>query len=281
MSEQKSDSINITVFTSSVATFRKASLNIKAICPATMDTAWVASKSERQTKLYSKNGEVRETFKCDSEIVDIGISPVTGNLWVCSEDRCFREQTTLLFLYSSMEVRFETDFIPLRFSITDSMTVVVAGDKTLRVFKTDGTQLHSTIKDETGKFAVVHPQGLAICPLTNNIAVCNKDDKGHVVVLTKCLKIQFRYYGDTKCSSHNLSAFYPIDASYDSQGRLLIASSDMKSIIMLYSNGGLLGTIHTDVVCPVTVDFHRSGILWVGFENGMVKSLKVIEKYSF
>ena len=79
----------------------------------------------------------------------------------------------------------------------------------------------------------------------------------------------------TPKKSESVGGFKPTDICYDAAGHLFIADQSSRSVVMISSNGQFLKTIYTDhEFPPKTISFQTTGVLWVGFDYGIVKVIK-------
>ncbi|XP_060071386.1 uncharacterized protein LOC132551278 [Ylistrum balloti] len=240
---------------------------------------WILDIFTYDILLVNKKGKVKDKRELKVIPDDLCLSPVTGNMWVSTEDDYkIREAGPS---EKTPRVRFHSTDLPLSICITRDNKVMVGTHKTVTVYTPEGEVVQRTTTDRTKRQMVTFPRHIAQCPMSGNIAVADGDDpewggddKPHVMVMDSNLLLQFRYRGNKSDSAGKKKSgpfFDPYDMCFDASGNLIVADRNNRSLLLVNREGRYLSTLHVDQARPVAVSLQNENILWVGFDRGKVK----------
>ncbi|XP_069133741.1 E3 ubiquitin-protein ligase TRIM71-like [Argopecten irradians] len=227
----------------------RSMVNISSISPTKTGDAWTSYwKSDNLTRLTSQ-GEVVQSMQIPVVVKDISVSPCTNNLWVCSD----KDNSVLELTSTTLTHRFRTKDEPKALCITVEDLVLIGTKHRITKYTTKGKWVSSSKAPLLKKSTVYSPQKISQCPVTENIAVVDRDrsgeggqDKPKIVVLNVDLEELFRYgqsqYKGARTSKH----FNPWDVAYDRMGNLVVADGGNCCLHLLGGNGAYLRVLHTD-----------------------------------
>ncbi|XP_069140623.1 uncharacterized protein [Argopecten irradians] len=268
--------------------------DITSLVPTEDVYSWISNEEKKEVVLLDRAGDVKQTTGLSLHIRDICTSPITNNLWCCSEyDYSVREMTTP----TNTEVRLNFPFVPRALALTHNEDVVVGTFRKVCVYNMEGEEQFMASADKLGRQIVASPQHISVCPTSGNVAVVDWDEQSHdgngspcVTVLTSDLQLLFQYRGPqtralrsgkSRASSTRKNkkepppSFWPTDACYDAAGQLFIAERTSKSVQMVSNDGTFMRNLYTDQeFSPKTVGVQTGGFLWIGFDFGIVKVIK-------
>ncbi|XP_033741883.1 uncharacterized protein LOC117328460 [Pecten maximus] len=261
-------------------TQRKAPYNVSAICANKAQGAWICSSEV--SSVYQLNDSIWRCGKedCKVRVNDIGISPVTGNLWASSE-----ENNAIIEIQTqgSAVNRFTTTSSPRCLCVTRDSRVIVGMARKLVCCDAHGDILLNKI--------VSTPTKVASCSTSGNLAVVELDfpehegkGKPHILVLDKVFKECYRFYNDREGKGMNpessaLNTFRPSDIVFDSAGNLLVGDYGNKSILILDTTGEVVKSIYSDSWHVVAMSINSEDSVWAVFRyrdypNYKIKVLK-------
>ncbi|XP_069124774.1 E3 ubiquitin-protein ligase TRIM71-like [Argopecten irradians] len=240
---------------------------------------WILDIFTYDILLVNKKGKLKDKRELKVIPDDLCLSPVTGNMWVSSEDDYkIREAGPS---EKTPRVRFHSTDLPLSLCITRDNKVMVGTHKTVTVYTPEGEVVQRTTTDRTKRQMVTFPRHIAQCPVSGNIAVADGDDpewggddKPHVMVMDSNLLLQFRYRGNKSDSAGKKKSgpfFDPYDMCFDAGGNLIIADRNNRALLLINREGRYISTLHEDKARPVALSLQNENILWVGFDRGKVK----------
>ncbi|XP_021363999.1 uncharacterized protein LOC110457177 [Mizuhopecten yessoensis] len=287
----------VTALYSLLSEFRNLT-DITSLVPTEGVYTWVSNEEKKEVVLLDRAGDVKQSTSLGLHVRDICTSPVTNNLWCCSEyDYSVREMTNP----TKTVVRLNFPFVPRALALTHDEDVVVGTFRKVCVYNLEGDELFTASLDKLGRRIIASPQHISVCPTSGNIAVVDWDEQSHegkgspcVTVLTSDLQLLFQYRGPTTATKPRRSGkpraasasagrnkkvppstFWPSDACYDAAGQLFIAERTTKSVQMVSNDGQFMRNLYTDQEFgPKTIGVQTGGVLWIGFDFGIVKVIK-------
>lgn len=239
--------------------------------------AWILDIFTYDILLVNKKGKMKDKRELKVCPDDLSMSPITGNMWVSSEDDYkIREAGA----DKTPRVRFHSTDLPLSLCITRDNKVMVGTHKTVTVYTPEGEVVQRTTTDRTKRQMVTFPRHISQCPMSGNIAVADGDDpewggddKPHVMVMDSNLLLQFRYRGEKNSSAGKKKGpfFDPYDMCFDASGNLIVADRNNRTLLLVNKEGRYLSTLFEDKARPVAISLQNENVLWVGFDRGKVK----------
>ncbi|XP_033740748.1 uncharacterized protein LOC117327729 [Pecten maximus] len=244
-------------------------LNISSVCPTKDGDVWTCYwKSDNLTRLTSQ-GEVKQNIQIPVVVKDICISPTTNNLWACSD----KDNTVLELTSNTLTHRFKTKDEPKALCVIREDQVIIGTKHRITKHTSKGKITLTTKASLFSKPIVCSPQKISQCPITENIAVVDRDrsgeggnDRPHIVVMNFDLEVLYRYGRPQHKSGTGSKLFNPWDIAYDRTGSLVVADGGNCCLHLLNSGGKYLRVLHTDTALPRAVGIGREEEgLWAVF----------------
>ncbi|XP_033756985.1 tripartite motif-containing protein 3-like [Pecten maximus] len=243
------------------------------ISPTGSEEVWISYSDILQ--LLNKKGKVRTEIQFNVRITDISISPITKNVWVCSD----ADSTVMECIQGTPNLRFHCKNKPICLCVTTGNEILVGMSQKVTRFTEQGKVLLSTKTPTSGQALVRLPQKITECRLTKNVAVVERqsydeNSKKQVIVMDKKFEEMFRYKSDTKAVQQAVNAaFDPWDVTFDSVGNLLIADCNNHSVLLINPNGEFMKTLFTDERSTQAICLDKNLVLWAVFGD-VVKRLQ-------
>ncbi|XP_021348143.1 uncharacterized protein LOC110447053 [Mizuhopecten yessoensis] len=243
----------------------KSPCRINALCPKSGGGVWT-SYGYKVTHLNSQ-GEIQQEIQSPVDIKDITLSPTTHNLWACSTaDNSVMELTS-----GKLTRRFETKNEPRCLCVTRDERILVGTKHRITEYTPRGNPGIGTKTSLFKKPIVRSPQSISQCPINDNVAVVDTDQKGDggkdkdaVIVLDRQLQQLYRYR-ESQHYRRSMSLTLPRAVTYDSHGHLVVAEFANRCLHLLSGDGQYLRVLHTDIERPRTVCVDTEGVLWAVF----------------
>ncbi|XP_021344628.1 uncharacterized protein LOC110444584 [Mizuhopecten yessoensis] len=226
---------------------------------------WTSDCLTTKLKRLTCQGDIQDQIRSRFHIRDNSVSPTTRNLWTCSE-------SVEELISGKLTERFKTNDEPRCLCVTSDEHILVGTKHRISEYTPDGKPGITTEISLFKKAVVCSPWRISQCPLSDNVAVVDRDeekdggkDKPAVIVLDRQLQHLYRYGESQHNSMTNCQCFDPWDLTYDSQRFLVVADYKNKHLHLLSGDGQYLRLLHTDIDCPRAVCVDTEGVLWAVF----------------
>ncbi|XP_021341463.1 uncharacterized protein LOC110442271 [Mizuhopecten yessoensis] len=257
----------------------KSGFIISHIHALSKDHAYVWHYSEKNILVVNTTGGVEQTLKLDtnSAVIDIGVSPRSGNIWYACGDGAVVE----MMKNKTCLTRFNLGFEPRCLCLSSKNQVLVGLECNMLVLSIGGhivTDLQKINPDvDLVEFC---PSKIAQCPYTDFFCACDFFHH-YFVLLDPSLKIIWWFRGstvtdargvvkDTGYSSPDL--FWPHTAAFEKDGTIIVGNKDdNNALIAIGRDGHVLQVISREEDEPYALCLHKDGNLWVGLDTRLVK----------
>ncbi|XP_021344747.1 uncharacterized protein LOC110444707 [Mizuhopecten yessoensis] len=257
----------------------KSQLNISSVCPTNDGGAWTCYwKSDTVTHLTSQ-GTVQQSIQIPVVIKDISVSPTTQNIWACSD----KDNSIIELTSNTMKCRFTIRDEPKTLCVIGEDHVIAGTKNKITEYTSEGKVVIATTKSLFSKPLVCSPQKISQCPISERIAIVDRDrsgergqDKPHIVIMDKNLQVLYRYGRSQHKGRPGTKPFNPWDVAYDRMGHLVIADGGNCCLHLLSGSGDYLRLLHTDTALAWAVGVGRQDQgLWAVFGD-RVKLVKYV-----
>lgn len=250
--------------------------NIHSLCP-TGENAWLLEHLADEVFLLNHAGDTLRSVKCKTRINDISISPINQSLWMACDDKIIREVEKASFPFD----RFRVVDRALAICVTIEGKIVVGMENKVTVYNTQGHICHTMNKFSPSARLVKGPHHITMCRKTGDIAIINS--RSHLLVVDRLLRFKLYHRGKTfttkngniRDSDYNAGRITAYDVCYSADNSLFFTSRVNRSVMVMKNNGSQLQTIVIDDLEPHAIGVQSNGLLWVGFDEGNVKIMKL------
>ncbi|XP_060071989.1 uncharacterized protein LOC132551862 [Ylistrum balloti] len=250
------------------------------------DLAYVWHYSEKKIMIVNKCGVIEQTLKIDakSDVIDICVSPHSGNIWYACGDGTIIE---LMKNKTSLE-KFRVGFEPRCMCLSSKDQILLGIECNMIIYDKEGNIVTDFQKiNPDVDLSGFCPSNIAQCPYTDCFCVCDYFHH-YFILLDSSLRIIWWFYGstvtdaegvvkDTGYSSPDL--FWPHTAAFDSDGTIIVGNKDdSNALIAIGRDGRVLQVISKEEDEPYALCLHKDGLLWVGLDIRLVKVYKLSGK---
>ncbi|XP_021357784.1 uncharacterized protein LOC110453243 [Mizuhopecten yessoensis] len=253
---------------------------VSAICCTPGGDAWVCFEDTKTITLMGQSGDVRKQIQYQVRLCDVKISPITHNLWACSN----ADKSIIEWQASGLPViKFQTELAPRCMCLSQHSGFVVLGmSKEVAIFTSTGRMISSSRTVMSGS-GVSSPKRISECPVTGNLAIVDQDriadggqNKRHIVIADNKLRKLNHFRGEISADVVVQRPFNPSDVIYDAKGNIVVGDCTNKSITLLSGSAEFIGILDLGTCYTVAVGLHADTV-WGVYRMNSTYDVKILQ----